>query len=158
MGEPTILPVTNASNPYAQIMDALLRYLFVRTHAHTRETLVIILPTEGPSLAAALFAWVESWWDGAAEDRLREAFGSPEVYLLGFGVVVPEDPNATFSPSCPYCGDEALDVVSATFYADGMPLGIYGFSPLDVSSFDTDDVTVACRSCRRRFSVERVTL
>lgn len=160
MREPAILSVTNDPDPYALIMAALPSYLgvpvelFVRTHAHTGETLIVILPTEGPSLASALLAWAENRWDEDAEER----FGSPEAYLLGFGVIVAEDDNATYSPSCPYCGEDALSVVSATFYADGIPLDVYGFSPLDASSFETENVTVVCHACQRRFPIERVTL
>jgi hypothetical protein len=152
MAEPTILMVTGDPNPTELLLTALSDYLgvpveiFVRTHAHTGETIVVILPTEGPSLAAALLAWAENWWDADAEER----FGSPDTYLLGYGVVVPENDHATYSPSCPYCGEDALFVVSATFSADGIPL--------DASSFETESVTVACHACQRRFPSERVTL
>ena len=49
------------------------------------EQIVILLPTPGPSLAAALRDWVYSWWsDGDAA-----TYGTPESYCATFGVIIP---------------------------------------------------------------------
>lgn len=91
MREPTVLSITGDPNPTALLLSALADYLgepvevFARTHDDTGETIVAIVPTHGPSLAAALRDWAENWW----EDDDTERFGSIPAYLAGFGVVFP---------------------------------------------------------------------
>ena len=119
------------------------------------ETLVVLLPGDGPSLAEALRDWVQDWWSDGDNDQ----YGSPEQYLAGFGVVIPTSEWAGWSTSCPYCGtDDQLSVVSGTFEAMGMPLSADGFSTADAQSFNTDEVQIACGACQREFSIDEVAL
>lgn len=158
--DPTVLSLDGDPNPTALLLSALADYpgepveLFVRPHAQTGETLVVILPTTGPSLAAALRDWADSWWE--ADDTAR--WGSRSAYLAGFGVQVPDDDSAAFSPTCPYCGASDLAVSAGTFVATGMVLTAEGFSPLDANILDTEDERVACNTCGRTFPLDRVTL
>lgn len=62
-----------------------------------------------------------------------------------------------FRLTCPKCGakpDKAmLEVMSGTFRAAKMWLREDGFATMDAKSFDTDEETVYCHSCERRFSL-----
>lgn len=160
MTDPTILLVTGDPDPFELVMTTLPEYLgepvelFVRTHAQTGETIIVILPTHGQSLVAALRDWAENWWEN--NDTAR--FGSIAAYLAGFGVVVPDDELASFSPSCPYCGAEDLFVQKAVVRATGMALTADGFSSVDADALDTEDEWVVCNTCMRTFPLDRVTL
>lgn len=160
MSEPTVLAITGDPNPTELLLSALADYLgepvevFVRTHDNTGETIVAIVPTHGPSLAAALRNWAKDWWDD--DDTARR--GSISAYLAGFGVAVSENDFASFSLSCPYCGANDLFVAQAVVRATGMPLTADGFSFQDAQSCDTTDEQVVCHACKRTFPLDRVTL
>jgi len=160
MREPTVLAITGDPHPTGLLLSALADYVgepvevFVRTHADTGETIVAMVPTQGPSLARALRDWADAWW----EDDDTARWGSIPAYLAGFGVAVPEDELASFSPSCPYCGADDLFVQQAVVRATGMAVTAYGFSSLDADTLDTEDEQVACNTCGRTFPLDRVTL
>ncbi|POB12164.1 hypothetical protein [Sulfobacillus sp. hq2] len=129
--------------------------LFVKDHATLPETLVVLLPPDGPSLAAVLRDWVRTWWSDA--DAARS--GTPEQYLAGFGVVLDPDPYATFSTSCPYCGaDGTLSVVSGVFATQGVAVHADGFALDTAAVLHTADEMVACAACQRTFAAADIAL
>ena len=129
--------------------------VFVREHDARGETLVALLPSDGPSLAAALRDWVYEWWS----DEDTEKLGTPERYLQGFGVMIEPGDFTSFSTSCPYCGvDGALDVVSGNFQAWGISINADGFAFADAQMMQTDNEMVECYACHRTFSTDEIRL
>lgn len=129
--------------------------VFVLDHDRTGEAVVVLLPEDGPSLAAVLRDWVQDWWsDGDEED-----FGTPERYIRGLGVAVKSDDYATFSTSCPYCGvEDHLEVVSGQFNAMGIELTSDGFAFADAKNVHTKDEQIRCDACQRTFPLAKIFL
>ncbi len=108
--------------------------VFVRDHDACGETLIAMLPSEGPSLATALRDWVNEWGSEGDEGT----YGSPEAYLRGFGVVIDPGEFTSFPTFCPYCGvDGARDLVSGEFQAMGSPINADGFAFADAPMMQT---------------------
>ena len=130
--------------------------IFVKDHATRPETLVVLLPHGGPSLAAALRDWVDTWWS----DEDDATYGAPNHYLAGFDVWIPEPGVcAPFSPSCPYCGArDALMVRAGSFMAAEMSLTPHGFAVTDAQAFDTAQEQVQCEACSTVFTLDEVRL
>ena len=121
--KPIIVLVDNEKDLADRLLDALRENngcaprIFVRDHATCGDTVVALLPPDAPSLAAALRAWVDSWWSDGDEDE----YGSPETYLQGFGVTIAPGEFSSFATSCPYCqADDELEVADGTFYTTGV--------------------------------------
>ena len=160
ISEPMIILVDNEKDLASRMLTALRAVdgttprIFVKDHAAS-DTVVVLLPPGGPSLAAALRDWVAEWWsDGDAD-----TYGSPAKYLAGFGVVIEGNDDATFSPSCPYCGAaDTLTVVHGTFSAVGIAVLADGFAFDDAQSLHTEDETIACSACQRTFSADDIRL
>lgn len=129
--------------------------IHVKRHDITNETVVVLLPSNGPSLAAALRDWVETWWDD--EDEARHL--SVEKYLQGFGIVIEPSDFAACVTSCPYCNArDTMYVIAGTFSTMGMALNYDGFAFGDADSVDTDDLEVECEACHRVFPYAEVML
>ena len=155
---PQIIVCENDKNLASLLLTALASVqghpceVFVKSNG--TEQIVILLPTPGPSLAAALRDWVHSWWsDGDAA-----TYGTPESYCATFGVIIPTDKFASFSPSCPYCGADTLYMTSGTFQAMGLLLNADGFAFDDADNVQTADEQVTCSACERTFSLQAVLL
>ena len=129
--------------------------VFARSSAKTGGTLVAILPKNGPSLARALWAWVQEWWSDVDD----ESYGSPYAYLKSYGVTIPTDDMAAYATSCPFCGTaDGLSVVSGYFATTGVPLSHDGFALDDAKQVDTEDVIVQCGHCQKHFPLALVIL
>ena len=159
--EPLVI-VCDHSKDDADLLMGILRVfsntttrVFVRDHATLSETVVALLPTPGPSLAAALRDWVEDWWS----DEDTEEYGSPATYLRGFGITLPDTEDTTFSTSCPFCGaEDALFVVGGTFHAMGMRIEVNGFAFDEAQNVQTEDEHIICEACGRTFSADEILL
>lgn len=128
--------------------------VFALDHEGTRETVLVLLPENGPSLAAALRDWVAEWWSDGDEDT----YGTPETYLRGLGVVIEPGDYTSFATSCPYCGgDDGLKVVGGTFRT-AIPISADGFAFLDANALETEDEEVRCDVCGRTFSADAIRL
>lgn len=129
--------------------------VFVRDHHETGETVLVLLPENGPSLAAALRDWVDGWWS----DPDAAKFGSPENYLRGMDVVVEPGDYTTFTTSCPFCGvNDQLSVVGGTFQAMGISIAHDGFAFADAQMMQTEDEEVRCDACGSTFSMDAIRL
>lgn len=136
-------------------VDGTTPRIFVKDHATCSDTVVVLLPPGGPSLAAALRDWVADWWSDGDDDE----YGTPEQYLAGFGVVIDAGDYGTFSTSCPYCGaEDTLTVASGTFSAMGLGVQADGFAFDDAQSLQTEDEQIFCSSCQRTFSADDIRL
>jgi hypothetical protein len=159
--EPLVI-VCDHSKDDADLLMGILRAfsnttarVFVRDHATSSETVVALLPTSGPSLAAALRDWVIDWWS----DDDTEEYGSPAAYLRGFGITLPDTEDGTFSTSCPFCGaEDALFVAGGTFHAMGMRLEANGFAFAEAQNVQTEDVQITCEACGQMFSADEILL
>ncbi len=157
-----MIVVSDDTNQVGDLLLAAMRQadghavrIHVKDHDITNETLVALLPQPGPSLAAALRNWVDTWWDD--EDAVRHL--SIEKYLQGFGVVMEPSDFAACVTSCPYCNARhTMYVVGGTFSAMGMALNYDGFAFSDASGVDTDDLEVECEACHRVFPYAEVML
>lgn len=119
------------------------------------ESLAVLLPTPGPSVAQATRQWVNSWWSDADTGQ----YESPARYLALFGIIIPEDEWAGWSTSCPYCGSrDVLDIVSGGFHATGIALTTDGFCVGEAKTFDTQDIRVQCAACQQVFPLDAVAL
>ncbi len=70
----------------------------------------------------------------------------------------PENPDAAFCSTCPYCkGDHTMEVVSGEFRMIGATLSEDGFSFVDAQNVDTENVQVKCSECGKQFPIDEVT-
>lgn len=159
--KPLVLINEHDKDLAALLMDGLRRMhgqrveVFTLTHTSLGETVVVLLPEDGPSLASALRDWVDAWWSEGDEDT----YGSPETYLRGFGVVIEPGDYTSFSTSCPYCGHaDELEVVGGTFQTLGVPITAAGFDFADASMMQTEDEIVLCNACQRSFPAAAIQL
>ena len=87
--EPVVIPCDNDKGLANHLIAALTSFsnttarVFVLYNVTSAETVVALLPTPGPSLAAALRDWVIDWWS----DDDTEEYGSPKDYLQDFTIV-----------------------------------------------------------------------
>ena len=156
---PAVVLVDNEKDVAKRLLAALREMegksvrIVVRDHHTVDDTLVVMLPEGGPSLAKALQEWVHEWWSEGDD----ETFGSQTAYLQGFGVSVQ---NGSFvSTSCPYCGtDGHLSGIRATVNVTDMPVDRYGvkWDPGTVKS--VENLIIQCRACRREFPITELAL
>ncbi|NMP24688.1 hypothetical protein [Sulfobacillus harzensis] len=161
MEKPAIVVCDYEKDVADRLMDALRDAhghqveVFVLNHDQTGEAVMVLLPEQGPSLAAALRDWVAEWWSDMDED----AFGTPERYIRGLGVAIEPGDDTTFSTSCPYCGvGDHLMVVGGTFQAMGMAIQADGFAFADAKNVTTEDEQIYCDGCHRTFSAHAIRL
>ncbi len=160
MNEPTIVLYDN-DNLADRLMSVLRDahgtqvQVFVRDHHQTGETVLALLPEHGPSLAAALRDWVDTWWTVGHDAQ----WDTPEQYLRGFGVVIEPGQWTSFATSCPYCGRaDELEVVGGTFQTMGVRVSAEGFAFADAQMMQTEDEEVRCNACRRTFPATEIAL
>ena len=161
ISESTIILVDNEKDLASRLLAVLRTFhgttprIFVKDHATASDTVVVLLPPGGPSLAATLRDWVADWWSEGDDDE----YGTPEQYLAGFGVVIDAGDYRTFSTSCPYCGaEDTLTVVTGTFSAMGLGVQADGFAFDDAQSLQTEDEQIFCSGCQRTFSADDIRL
>ena len=127
--------------------------VFVLDHNQTGETLMVLLPDQESSLAAALRDWVDTWWTVGHDAQ----WDTPEQYLRGFGVVIEPGHWTAFATSCPYCGGaDELEVVGGTFQTMGVRVSAEGFAFADASMMQTEDEEIQCNACHRTFSADAI--
>ena len=161
INKPLVLINDHDKDLAALLMDGLRQMhgqrveVFTLDHAQLGETVMVLLPENGPSLAAALRDWVDAWWSEGDE----ATYGTPEAYLRGFGVVIEPGEYTSFSTSCPYCGQaDELEMVGGTFQTLGVPITAAGFALADASMMQTEDEIVLCNACQRSFSADAILL